>query len=73
MVPRKFARLFTPALTTIDFPAAQMGRLGAEMLIRRLEGGADRAAHVLLRGELIAGGSTARGAASRHASLAPIG
>ena len=73
MVPRKFARLFTPALTTIDFPAAQMGRLGAEMLIRRLEGGADRAAHVLLHGELIAGGSTARGAASRHASLAPIG
>ena len=73
MVPRKFARLFTPALTTIDFPAAQMGRLGAEMLIRRLEGGADRAEHVLLRGELIAGRSTARGAASRHASLAPIG
>jgi DNA-binding LacI/PurR family transcriptional regulator len=59
MVPQKFARLFTPALTTIDFPAAQMGRLGAEMLIRRLEGGVDRAAHVLLRGELIAGRSTA--------------
>ena len=73
MVPRKFARLFTPALTTIDFPAAQMGRLGAEMLIRRLEGGADRAAHVLLRGELIAGRSTAWEAASRHASPAPIG
>jgi DNA-binding LacI/PurR family transcriptional regulator len=73
MVPRKFARLFTPALTTIDFPAAQMGRLGAEMLIRRLEGGADRAAHVLLHGELIAGRSTAWEAASRHASPAPIG
>jgi DNA-binding LacI/PurR family transcriptional regulator len=72
MVPRKFARLFTPALTTIDFPAAQMGRLGADMLIRRLEGGADRAEHVLLRGELIVGRSTARVAASRRASLAPI-
>jgi DNA-binding LacI/PurR family transcriptional regulator len=72
MVPRKFARLFTPALTTIDFPAAQMGRLGAEMLIRRLEGGADRAEHVLLRGELIVGRSTERSAPSRRASLAPI-
>lgn len=73
MVPRKFARLFTPALTTIDFPAAQMGRLGAEMLIRRLEGGVDRAEHVLLRGELIVGRSTARPVASRPAPLAPIG
>jgi DNA-binding LacI/PurR family transcriptional regulator len=72
MVPRKFARLFTPALTTIDFPAAQMGRLGAEMLIRRLEGGADRAEHVLLRGELIVGRSAERAAASRAGSLAPI-
>jgi len=73
MVPRKFARLFTPALTTIDFPAAQMGRLGAEMLVRQLEGGADRAEQVLLRGELIVGRSTERPAASRPAPLAPIG
>jgi DNA-binding LacI/PurR family transcriptional regulator len=73
MAPRKLAQLFTPALTTIDFPAAQMGRLGAEMLIRRLEGGDDRAEQVLLRGELIVGRSTARSAASRRTTLAPIG
>src|SRR5690606_37985609 len=72
MVPHKFARIFTPALTTVDFPAAQMGRLGAEMLIRRLDGGGDRAAHVLLRGELIAGRSTAPPANSQ-ATVAPIG
>lgn len=73
IVPRKLARLFTPALTTIDFPAARMGQLGAELLIGRLEGGADRVEHVLLHGELIVGRSTARAAASQCAPLAPIG
>jgi DNA-binding LacI/PurR family transcriptional regulator len=72
MVPQKYARIFTPALTTIDFPAAQMGRLGAEMLIRRLEGGEDRATHVLLQGELVAGRSTAAPADSQ-APVAPVG
>ena len=72
MVPQKFARLFTPALTTIDFPAAHMGRLGTDMLIRRLEGGAEHATQILLRGELIAGRSAARPATS-PATVAPIG
>jgi DNA-binding LacI/PurR family transcriptional regulator len=72
MVPQKYARIFTPALTTIDFPADQMGKLGAEMLIRRLEGGGDQAAHVLLRGELIAGRSTAP-PATTQAQDAPTG
>jgi hypothetical protein len=49
-----------------------MGRLGTEMLIRRLEGGADQAAQVLLRGELIAGKSAAR-PATVPALDAPIG
>jgi DNA-binding LacI/PurR family transcriptional regulator len=32
------AELATLALTTVDFPAAEMGRIGTEMLIKRLEG-----------------------------------
>jgi DNA-binding LacI/PurR family transcriptional regulator len=73
MAPRKLARLFTPTMTTIDFPAADMGRLGAEMLIRRLEGGGDQFGHILLRGELIVGRSTTRPARRRCVSLAPVG
>lgn len=69
MAPRKLARLFTPTMTTIDFPAAAMGRHGAEMLIHRLEGGEDHPKQILLRGELIVGRSTARPAP--HAAFTP--
>jgi DNA-binding LacI/PurR family transcriptional regulator len=53
----RVARHLAPPLTTVDFPVAEMGRIGAELLIRQLEGGeADRAGQddtqVLLRGEL---------------------
>jgi DNA-binding LacI/PurR family transcriptional regulator len=70
MAPRKLARLFTPTMTTIDFPAAAMGRHGAEMLIRRLEGGDGHPEQVLLRGELIVGRSTARPA--RRPTVTPV-
>lgn len=51
--PRQ-AEAFTPALTTMDLPAAEMGRLGVELLIRRLEaeGGEVEPVHRLLRAEL---------------------
>jgi DNA-binding LacI/PurR family transcriptional regulator len=51
--PRQ-AEAFTPSLTTMDFPAAEMGRLGAELLIRQLEaeGGEVEPIHRLLRAEL---------------------
>jgi DNA-binding LacI/PurR family transcriptional regulator len=68
--PRKLARLFTPTMSTIDFPATAMGRHGAEMLIRRLEGGDGHPEQVLLRGELIVGRSTARPA--RSSSRTPV-
>jgi DNA-binding LacI/PurR family transcriptional regulator len=32
------AEMVTPQLTTIDFPFGEMGRMGADMLIRQLEG-----------------------------------
>ena len=51
--PRQ-AETFTPLLTTMDFPAAEMGRLGAELVIRQLEteGGEAEPIHRLLRAEL---------------------
>lgn len=52
VVPERLASLFTPALTTIDFPAARMGRMGVELLIRRLEGGGDEPTQQLLRADL---------------------
>jgi DNA-binding LacI/PurR family transcriptional regulator len=52
IVSERLAGLYTPALTTINFPAAEMGRMGAELLIRQLEGGAAAPTHCLLQGEL---------------------
>jgi DNA-binding LacI/PurR family transcriptional regulator len=51
--PRQ-AEAFIPALTTMDFPAAEMGRIGVELLIRQLEaeGGELEPIHRLLRAEL---------------------
>ena len=38
VVSPHIAELTTPPLTTIDFPYHEMGRIGADMLIRQLEG-----------------------------------
>lgn len=35
----RIAEFMVPQLTSVDFPAAQMGRMGVEFLVRRLEGG----------------------------------
>ncbi|HEX9441127.1 MAG TPA: LacI family DNA-binding transcriptional regulator [Roseiflexaceae bacterium] len=46
------AELVTPALTSVDFPADEMGRIGAELLIQQLEGQIDRPIQRLLRANL---------------------
>ena len=38
LLSKHSAEMMTPMLTAIDFPAAEMGRRGAEMLIQQLEG-----------------------------------
>lgn len=52
VVPNRLAALYGPPLTTVDFPAGEMGRVGAELLIGRLEGGGAEPTQCLLRGEL---------------------
>ncbi|MEA2583920.1 MAG: hypothetical protein QOF33_2005 [Thermomicrobiales bacterium] len=48
----RIATLIAPALTTVDFPTDEMGRMGAELLIRRLEGGETEPTQCLLRARL---------------------
>jgi DNA-binding LacI/PurR family transcriptional regulator len=52
IVASQVAELVTPPLTTVDLPAFEMGRLGSEILIRRLERHDDPPLQVVLRGEL---------------------
>ncbi len=52
--------LATPPLTTIDFPADELGRVAARMLLERLEGRQGPAEQVLVRPELIVRGTTAK-------------
>jgi len=48
----------TPPVTTINLPAAEMGRIGAELLIDQLESSSDRATQLLLAAELVIRQST---------------
>ena len=51
--------LATPPLTTIPFPAEELGRVAAQILVDRLEGGDSAPRQVLLRRPLSLRGSTA--------------
>jgi DNA-binding LacI/PurR family transcriptional regulator len=55
----QLAELLTPSLTNIDFPAFEMGQLGAEMLIKRLAGKEVPPTQLLLRPPLTVRESTA--------------
>ena len=52
LLSARLAEMMTPALTSVDFPAAEMGRIGAEMLIQQLEGQLDRPVQRLLQSNL---------------------
>jgi DNA-binding LacI/PurR family transcriptional regulator len=48
----------TPPVTSINLPAAEMGRIGTELLIDQLESGGDCATQLLLAAELVIRQST---------------
>jgi DNA-binding LacI/PurR family transcriptional regulator len=52
IVAPQVAELVTPPLTTVNMPAFDMGRLGAEILIRRLARRDDPPSQLVLRGQL---------------------
>jgi DNA-binding LacI/PurR family transcriptional regulator len=52
------AELFMPPLTTMDVPSRELGRLGVEHLIGRLEGGESEVSQVLVPTRLVERGST---------------
>jgi DNA-binding LacI/PurR family transcriptional regulator len=54
----RVAELMTPALTTSDTPAAELGRLGVELLIQQLEGEQQVTLHKLVPCRLVVRGST---------------
>ncbi len=53
-VPPQFAEMLSPALSGIDWPAFEAGKLAAEMLIARLAGGEQTPTQILIANELIA-------------------
>ena len=58
ILSERLARLFSPPPTTVDFPVAAMARLGTELLIRQLEGGATEPTQTLFDGALVVRKST---------------
>jgi DNA-binding LacI/PurR family transcriptional regulator len=49
---RRMAEMTTPTLTSAEMPAAEMGRIGTELLIRRLEGEEEQPTQLLLPAKL---------------------
>ena len=58
VIEAQFAEMLTPALTGIEWPAFEAGRLAAEMLIEQLTGRATGERQLLIGGELVVREST---------------
>jgi LacI family transcriptional regulator len=54
------SELATPPLTSINFPAEELGRAAAEILVDRLDNDITESRQVFLRPELTVRGTTAR-------------
>ncbi|HYO29837.1 MAG TPA: LacI family DNA-binding transcriptional regulator [Thermomicrobiales bacterium] len=68
ILSERLARLFSPPLTTVDFPVAAMARLGTELLIRQLEGGAVDQTQTLFDGALVVRRSSGPAPAVRNSA-----
>jgi DNA-binding LacI/PurR family transcriptional regulator len=53
VIASQYAEMLTPALTGIEWPAFEAGRLAAQMLIERLQGGHAPPRQLLIGGELV--------------------
>ncbi len=69
VIASQFAETVTPALTSVDWPAFEAGRLAAEMLIRRLAGGEDPPTQIVIRRDLVVRESTGPARARVGATL----
>ena len=58
VVASQFAEMLTPALSCVEWPAFEAGRVAAEMLIERLGGGTAPLHQLLVGGELVVREST---------------
>jgi DNA-binding LacI/PurR family transcriptional regulator len=54
------SELATPPLTSINFPAEELGRVAAQILVDRLDNGGTEPRQVFLRPELTVRGTTAQ-------------
>lgn len=66
----QFAEMMTPPITTVDLPAAEMGRIGTDLLIRRLVGDKDPPIQLILPPRLTVRQSTS---VPRHCWVIPSG
>jgi DNA-binding LacI/PurR family transcriptional regulator len=58
VIASQYAEMLTPALTSVEWPAFEAGRLAAEMLIERLRDGAAPPQQLLIGGDLTVREST---------------